>query len=272
MSTIEIGQLWSDKDKRRNRTVEVLAIEDGVAQVIDREKGKISLIQADRFEKRWELVGGDKPEDDEPEDTAEPKKVYVRGNREAWLEKAAGLLKRYIFTPSGHQVPEIRVSVGWPGGRGKKQGVVGQCFATKVSGDEVAQIFISPVVETSYDAIETLAHEIVHAIDDCKSGHKKDFIEVARSIGFDAPWKSTPASPELRERLEMVLEKLSEYPHAPIKLADQPSPQKTYMALVTSEDCDVCGGSGYKLRMTQKWVDEVGVPMCPHGVEMTLAE
>lgn len=276
MSEVKVGQVWRDKDKRRERTVEILSVgENEVHALIVGTENETSL-KLDRFVKRWELIE-DKADslitDDELSEAVEEveaeKPAPKHKTREQWLMAAVKELTKSLFGPLGLEVPEVRVSVGWPGGRGKKQGVVGQCFATRVTTDKVAQIFVSPVVVEPYEVVETLAHEIIHAIDDCESGHKKGFIKIAKQVGFLAPWKQTPASDELRDKLTAIAEKLGTYPHAAIRPEDRPKVQKTYMILVESVDCDSCE-DGYKVRMTSKWIEEVGLPLCPHGVEMEL--
>lgn len=32
-------------------------------------------------------------------------------------------------------------------------------------------------------------------------------------------------------------------------------------------DCEECDPD-YKIRMTEKWLEEAGAPLCPHGIEM----
>ncbi len=97
-------------------------------------------------------------------------------------------------------------------------------------------------------------------------------IKIAREIGFEAEWTSSENRADaLTEKLVKLAEKLGEFPHAAIRQEERPSVQKTYMVLLESVDCDSCI-DGYKLRMTQKWLDEVGAPLCPHKVEMVVDE
>lgn len=281
MSTIKVGQVWQDKDKRRNTVIEIISVPSdkrGDAEIVGLVVGteETRSYKEDRLLKRWELVTTKNPTltddpatDDYIEKMAVPKPKHK--TREQWLQAAVAELTKKVFKPHDIKVPEIRVSVGWPGGRGKKQGVIGQCFATRVTEDKVAQIFVSPVVTNPVEVVETLAHELVHAVDDCESGHKKNFVKIAKQIGFLAPWKSTPANDELHATCAEIAEKLGTYPHAAIRPEDRPKVQKTYMVLVESVDCDDCE-DGYKLRMTQKWLDEVGAPLCPHHVEMVPKE
>lgn len=48
--------------------------------------------------------------------------------------------------------------------------------------DGINQIFISPVLDEPMTVLETLAHELVHAIDDCKSGHGAEFQKISKDL------------------------------------------------------------------------------------------
>lgn len=191
-------------------------------------------------------------------------------NREAWLIKAAEAMAPW-FTELDLEVPPVRVSVGWPGGRASKASVVGQCWPTGATDDGVAQIFLSPIrgKESTVDILGTLLHEMIHAVDDCKNSHNKGFIDIARPLGFKARWTSSDNRTEtLQERLKALVETLGEFPSGAIlagqRAADGPAKQGTRMLkIVCVEDPD------YKLRMTRKQIEDVGLPICPcHHEEM----
>lgn len=257
---VKVGQVWRDKDKRRNTIIEILKLVDNYAEALVVGTEEERSYDIDRLTKRWVL---------ETEKPAEKLKESKFKTREQWLEAAVKEISKSIFAPKNIEVPAVRVSVGWPGGRGKKQGVFGQCFASFSATDKVAQIFVSPAVDKTQNVLATLTHELVHAVDDCKSGHKKDFIKIAREIGFEAEWTSSENRTDaLTEKLAKLAEKLGEFPHAAIRQEERPSVQKTYMVkIVPSAECYECDPE-YKLRMTQKWLEEAGAPLCPHGVEM----
>jgi hypothetical protein len=188
--------------------------------------------------------------------------------REEWLNAAVLRLSWAVFSPVGAEVPTVRVSVGWPGGRGKKNTVIGQCWSTGAASDKVAQLFISPVLADAVQVLDVLVHELVHAIDDCKSGHKGAFAKLAKSVGLTGKMTATVAGDELKARLEEISAELGEYPHAALVSgadgAEGPKKQGTRMIKVECPE-----GSGYKVRMTQTWIDEVGAPICPcHNEQM----
>lgn len=190
-------------------------------------------------------------------------------NREAWLILAAEAMGPWLTEVDDVELVPLRVSVGWPGGRAAKT-TVGQCWPTTSAADGVAQIFMSPVrgEESTVDVLGTLLHEMIHAVDDCESGHRKEFIRIARALGFEAKWTSSGnRTDELTERLTGLAERLGPFPSAAIlggRAADTPKAQTNRQLKVECAD-----GNGYKVRLTQKWLDEFGAPFCPcHGNQM----
>ena len=187
--------------------------------------------------------------------------------REAWLIAAAEALSVLLQDADIEMVP-IRVSVGWPGGKGKKGNVVGQCWASTACDDGVAQIFMSPVrgEDDTQHVLGTLLHEMIHAVDDCQSGHRGNFMRIAKKVGFVSKFTSADnRTDELSAQLDDIAGRLGPFPHAAIKLgvrgSEEPKKQGTRMLKV------VCPSDGYTLRTTQKWID-IGLPTCPCGEEM----
>lgn len=197
--------------------------------------------------------------------------------REEWLTAAIEAL-RPRFELIGATIPAVRVSVGWPGGRGRKNTTIGQCWASSASSDNVAQVFISPVLDAAVGTpktdttpgtegvLDVLVHELVHAVDDNKSGHKGEFTKLAKSLGLVGKMTATTAGPELTAHLNELVDELGAYPHAAIiagaEGADGPAKQGTRMLKVECTE-----GSGYVVRMTRKWIDEYGTPSCPCHAE-----
>ncbi len=181
--------------------------------------------------------------------------------REEWLVAAVASLGKTVFADAGVELPPVRVSVGWPGGRGKKENVIGQCWPTGLAADKKAQLFISPVLNDGARVLDVLAHELVHAADDCQNGHRAPFARIAKAIGLTGKMTATVASPELVEKLNALILELGIYPHAELAKSGgshEPKKQGTRQLLA---ECAV--GSGYKVRLTRKWIDELGAPICP---------
>lgn len=190
--------------------------------------------------------------------------------REEWLVAATAALAP-LFEEIGETLPTVRVSVGWPGGRGKKGNVIGQCWSTVASADKVAQLFVSPVLVDANRVLDVLAHELVHAVDDCESGHKGRFAKIAKGIGLTGKMTETVAGDALKAKLDAISAELGVYPHAALantQGADGPKKQGTRMLKVVCAE-----GSDYKVRMTRKMIDDYGLPVCPcHGVPMIEAD
>lgn len=172
--------------------------------------------------------------------------------REAWLMEAVKLLRNGLFKPHA-EIPEVRVSVGFPGGGSARKRIGEYWHATAIS-DGVPQIFISPVLGDPIQALDVLVHELVHA---CTpgAGHGPAFRKLALALGLEGKMRSTVAGPELRERLNALFVELGPFPHAGISLADR----KKQTTRLLKAEC----GCGYTVRVTAKWIEEVGPPICP---------
>jgi hypothetical protein len=68
--------------------------------------------------------------------------------------------------------------------------------------------------------------------------------------------QSTRPGKELTVRLNALVQKLGDYPHACLN-AQQIRKQGT--RLLKAE----CLSCGYTVRITKKWIEEVGLPVCP---------
>lgn len=190
----------------------------------------------------------------------------VHATREAWLIAAIEALAPLFQEAAGVRLPKTRVSVGWPGGRGRKNSVIGQCWSSAAAEDKVAQIFISPVLKDVEVVLATLVHELVHAADDCQSGHKGEFVRIAKAVGLEGPWTATTAGDDLKAHLGDLHSKvLGAFPHAALANmdgADGPKKQGTRMLKVVCGETED-GEETYTVRMTRKWLDTYGAPKCP---------
>ena len=163
-------------------------------------------------------------------------------NREQWLTEPAQHVNTDIFIPLGKGAVDFRVSVGFPpkGGKPSASGkvVVGVCFPRDSSAANIVEIFISPILATAFEAIDTLGHEMVHAIVGNECGHKGPFKRLALAIGLNnGKMTEAKAGPELTERLNAILEKLPEYPHAQV-MPDDGKKQSTRLIKVICTECD----------------------------------
>jgi hypothetical protein len=178
-------------------------------------------------------------------------------NREAWLEEAVVHLRDF-FVEADIELPPVRVSVGWPsrGGRARVRLVVGQCCGPSLCADGVQQVYISPVVGEPLKVLGILLHELAHAADRCKHGHRPRFAAIARKIGLEGkPTRAKPGS-AMEPRLNGILARLGRYPHAAVT-RNESEKQSTRLIKVMCADC------GYTARVTRKWLVFRGAPFCP---------
>lgn len=138
--------------------------------------------------------------------------------REIWLNSLKNKLQSEVFKPAGLDIPaDVKISVGWTSsgsGRSKKHVVLGECFSRSCSANNINEIFISPVKAESLKVADVLAHELIHAIDDCQDGHGPKFRAMALAIGLTGKMTATVAGPELEEKLKAIIDEIGEYPHA----------------------------------------------------------
>jgi hypothetical protein len=176
--------------------------------------------------------------------------------REQWLLRALALVSAHLYATSQSVVPDaVRVSCGFPGGRGSGLKAIGQCWPTELSADQTTEIFISPTIADPVEVLAILVHEAVHAAVGCKHGHKAPFKRVAVAAGLEGKMTSTHASDALKVTLTGWLESLGDYPHASLSMSGRKK-QSTRLVKCTCSSC------GYIARTTQKWIDASGAPLC----------
>jgi hypothetical protein len=181
-------------------------------------------------------------------------KNNLKITREQWLLQAIDQLRSTLFLENQAQVPELRVSVGFPGG-GSKYKAIGEYWPKKSVSDGIPQVFISPVLDEPIRCLDVLVHELVHA---CTpgSGHKGPFRVLALAVGLEGKMTATTAGPKLRERLNALATSLGQFPQSKINLSDRKK-QGTRLGKIECQSC------GYTCRVTKKWIETMGAPICP---------
>ena len=179
--------------------------------------------------------------------------------REAWLEAAVQAVTP-LFSAKGYAVPLCKVSVGFAS-TGTLRGHIGQCWSTRSCDNGINQIFISPTLGEAFDVLDTLVHELVHAVDDCQHKHGKEFKKIALKMGMKGPMRSAEAGPELKVILNTLLDALGPYPHGHLKVGMRKAPRRDR----PRAKCKHCG---YQVPMLKKFLT-YGPPICPKDkVEM----
>lgn len=154
---------------------------------------------------------------------------------EVWLNEAVELL-RPVFAEAGYEIPPVYVSVGFStyGYKpGAKKNIIGVCHASWMTMDGINEIYITPLVTEPVDVIALLVHELIHAVDDCKSSHGPGFQKISRALrctdNRHVPlneWRETV------ERYRAMARQLGRYPRAGVRYREtykrsaMPEPQR----------------------------------------------
>lgn len=186
-------------------------------------------------------------------------------NREDWLQRAAVVLEEQLFKPVGLSVPRKTVyGVGPVNGlRGavSKNKTLGICIPSGMSKTGNIEVVIDISVDDKRQAVETLIHEMLHATDDCKSGHKGHFAKHYKLIGLTGKATATTMTDASWQEIEPCLNRLGDYPHAAVDLSKGRKKQTTRQKKAV---CDCCGKS---LRESRKAyaevIDAMGWYRCP---------
>ncbi len=188
--------------------------------------------------------------------------------REEWLTKAIMFCATDRFSPHGYKVPNLRVSVGLPYGRGSKK-AIGQHWHPKASDDKVGSIFISPTINDTYEVLSTLIHEVVHGVVGNEAKHGKIFRRCAEAIGLTGKMTATTSTEELKKYFKQVLIKhLGEYPHSRLNIQEGRPDKKQTTRMVKME----CFNCGYKCRAALTKILEIGPVICPCNDEPMIVE
>jgi hypothetical protein len=170
-----------------------------------------------------------------------------------------------MFASHGAKIPDkIRLTCGFPSVRAfsaKKQ-CLGQCWADANSADGHCEMMISPVLDDPMRVAGVLAHELVHATVGTQHGHKGPFAKLARAIGLEGKMTATTEGEAFKQALKPILEAVGPYPHAELSKKARTKQGTRLLKL----QCSTCA---YTVRITRKWLDEVGPPACPtHGDDL----
>jgi hypothetical protein len=184
--------------------------------------------------------------------------------REAWLHAVADGL-REIFASQGATIPDkIRLTCGFPskGAISAHRQRLGECWSGAASKDGFIEIMISPVLDDPMRVAGVLAHELVHATVGNGHGHRGPFVKLARAIGLDGKMTATTEGNVFKQAVAPILESVGPYPHAELSKKARTKQGTRLLKL----QCSTCA---YTVRITRKWLDELGPPACPtHGDDL----
>ncbi|WP_152048839.1 transcription elongation protein SprT [Aureimonas psammosilenae] len=190
--------------------------------------------------------------------------------RESWLRSATVGLRDH-FESCGYPLPEkMRFSIGFTSS-GRKTKRVGELWHADASADETFELFIRADLDDPAAVLGILVHQLVHAVVPMDAGHGKQFREAALKLGMDGKMREAAPGPLLQALLNQLADNLGPLPHAKLAIdkgrdgkgpVDRPKKQGTRLLKAECNDQEC----GYTVRITSKWVDELGAPLCPrHG-------
>lgn len=193
--------------------------------------------------------------------------------REGWLLRAVEIL-RPLLKQHGATVGKVAVSVGFSDRKASRTN--GVCYKRVASKDKTTnQIFITPKLgEEDWRVLLTLNHELIHASDDCESGHVGHFAKVARTMGYINKLTSSEANEELKHLLMDIADELGPYPHITLDAAGPSTAGKKQTTrllkmVCTNSEC------GLSFRITRTWletykeeIDAGWSCVCGHGEMM----
>ena len=194
-------------------------------------------------------------------------------SRESWLRAGAAGLRPH-FVSCGFPIPEnMRFAIAFPS-TGKMGKRIGECWHSSTSDDGNYEIIIRADIADPVEVLGVLAHELIHAVLPANAGHGKLYRDAALKIGLEGKMRHAMPGNLLRARLVELAEALGPLPHARLNIsrgrdnrpADRPKKQR---ARLLKAEC-VGHGCGYTARITAKWVDELGPPLCPKHGPMTV--
>ena len=163
-----------------------------------------------------------------------------KGTREEYLQKAKDELNERVFKQAGYEIPEVKISCSWAlGTADKNKKTLGQCVPRSWSKANINEIMIVPTVDNSEQVIDTLAHELVHAVDDNKSGHGAGFRKICLAVGLNgsSQMRYACAGDELKQTISEIVKDIGLYPHSELNIS-QRKKQTTRMLKVSCTECN----------------------------------
>lgn len=163
------------------------------------------------------------------------------------------------FTQLGSPVPRVQIISGFPSS-GRRSRRIAECWPD--DGGRAFRMLVRPDTNDPYRLAGAIALNL--ACIAAGSGYEsvKQFRHLAISVGLRG--RRTESSPGLlfRELMKPILQQAGEVPRSDEHLAPviAVAKQRTRLVRVACSDC------GYVVRVAQKWLDQIGPPLCPlHG-------
>ena len=167
--------------------------------------------------------------------------------REDWLNKAALLIRAELIDTRTTMTTDrpIRISLSPMASKN-----LGACYPSSRSpADHANEITITMHSNDSVLILSTLAHELIHAYDDCVNKHGAVFRAAALAIGLQGKMTATVAGAELTATLSEYVELLGEIPHYAL----------THVAKDKGRNGNklMCHDCGFKANTSTKWALQI---------------
>jgi hypothetical protein len=179
--------------------------------------------------------------------------------REAWLAAAVQELRPWLAEAGKPVDAHVRIAMGFPSVRplAASRRSIGECWDVTCSSDGSAEILISPLLIDPTEILGVVLHELSHAALGTKVGHRGPFKRLVQALGLVGKVTATEVGDELCERLEPVLIRLGDLPHARLDPKMKEPKKQTTRQLKCA--CPLCG---YLVRVARSWL-AIGAPICP---------
>lgn len=172
--------------------------------------------------------------------------------REQWLNECGEMILDEIIRPvwNVRKNLKVKISVGFAPDTKSTSKTIGVCLPSAFSNEAFNEIYISPVINESLRVLDVLTHELIHAVDDCKSGHKGDFVSLMHKTGLEGKPTATTASPELTQKLSEYVGLFGHIPHAKVDLRAKPKQLNRNIKVL-------CASCGFKFNTSRTQIDHI---------------
>lgn len=126
--------------------------------------------------------------------------------RDEWFQGVVSEL-RSEYRGRHLDIPPVHVSFA------PLKSIVGETYARFTSPDNINRIYISSdLASDTVKVITVLAHESIHAMLDCRGGHGREFVMLAKMAGLSRPFTQAVLGSDLRDRITGIRERLGDCP------------------------------------------------------------
>lgn len=136
--------------------------------------------------------------------------------RNLWLAQAVHVLRPLVARSGLPALERVTVEAGElvPSQDGVPPN--GRCWSSRTGPEGVPHIVINRGLSGGVRVLSVLLHELLHAADDCRSGHQGAFVRAVIAVGLEFNPDNTGTEPgyRLRHQLESMARRLGPYPKA----------------------------------------------------------